>query len=183
MMMDEDRFWDIIDTSRYRAREMPRGPTQDFIDLHEQTLVEALRGITPSEVFAFRERFEYFHGMAYRWDLWAAAYWLHGGCSDDGFTDFRSCLISLGKERYFQVLRDPDSLADLVDLPDMPYLQAEGIQYVPSRVYEELTGEEMPEGDTYGPDEPSGERVDHDDDEVMGRHFPKLVARFPDMGD
>jgi hypothetical protein len=135
------------------------------------------------EVFAFSERFDYFHGLAYRWDLWAAAYWLHSGCGDDGFTDFRYNLVSLGKGRFFQALNDPDSLADLVDLPDTPYLQAEGIQYVPSRVYEELTGKRMPEGTSHGPEEPVGHRIDHDDDEVMRQRFPKLVAKFPDMGD
>lgn len=30
---------------------------------------------------------------AYRRDLWAAAYHANGGCSDDGFIDFRIWLI------------------------------------------------------------------------------------------
>jgi len=182
-MMDETRFWQIIDTSRQRAREMTRKAGEDFIDLHEKTLAEVLRGVTPGEVLAFDERFNHYHGLAYRWDLWAAAYWLHGGCSDDGFIDFRSCLISLGKELFFQVLNDPDSLAQIIDRPDAPYMQAEGFQYVPSKVYEEMTGQQMPSGEYKGPRAPTGERIDHDDDEVMRRHFPKIVEKFPEMGD
>lgn len=182
-MMEEARFWEIVDSSRQRAREMKRRPGQDFVDLHEQTLADALRHLPPAEIVAFRERFWCYHGLAYRWDLWAAAYWLHGGCSDDGFIDFRSCLISLGKKLFFQVLKDPDALADIVDRPDAPYMQAEGFQYVASKVYEEKTGEEMPEGEAYGPAKPAGRRIDYDDDEVMRRRFPKIVAKFPDMGD
>jgi hypothetical protein len=182
-LMDETQFWKIVDSTRDKARKMKRKPGQDFMDLHEQTLAEALRRLSPDDIAAFRERFWYFHGMAYRWDLWAAAYWLHGGCSDDGFIDFRTCVISLGKKLFFQVLDDPDSLADIVDRPDAPYMQSEGFQYVASKVFEELTGEEMPPGKAYGPKNPTGKRIDHDDDEVMRRHFPKIVAKFPDMGD
>ena len=125
------------------------------------------------------------HSQAYRWDLWATAYWLHGGCGDDGFLDFRSCLISLGKGLYLQILEDPDSLADLAGRFDIPYMQAEGFQYVASKVYREKTGQSIPEreADEGAPPEPAGERIDHDDAEVMRRRFPKLVARYPEMGD
>lgn len=35
----------------------------------------------------------------------------------------------------------------------------------------------------YDPEaQPAGKQIDHDDDEVMRRHFPKLVAKYPDMG-
>jgi hypothetical protein len=182
-MMEEATFWKIIDSSRQRAQQRQRRPGEDFLDLHEQALADALRQLPPTEIYAFRERFRYYHGLAYRWDLWAAAYWLHGGCSDDGFIDFRSCLISLGQKLFFQVLKDPDSLADIVDRADAPYMQAEGFQYVASKVYEEKTGEEMPEGEAHGPARPLGKRINHDDEDVMRRHFPRIVARFPDMGD
>ncbi len=183
IMVDEARFWQIVDDSRLKARAVKRRPDEDFIDVHERTLAESLRALPPAEIAAFSERFWHFHRLAYRWDLWAAAYWLHGGCGDDGFIDFRACLISLGKQLFFQALKDPDSLADVVGGADIPYMQAEGFQYVASRVYEELTGEEMPEGERHGPQEPMGTRIDHDDEEVMSERFPKIVAKFPEMGD
>jgi len=128
-MMNEDQFWDIIDTSRRQACKVKRQPTDDFIDAHEKTLADELRKLPPEQIAAFDYRFGDYERLAYRWDLWAAAYWLHGGCSDDGFMDFRACLISLGKEWFFRVLDDPDFLADLVGRPDVPYLLAEGFQY------------------------------------------------------
>ncbi|MBI5531292.1 MAG: DUF4240 domain-containing protein [Deltaproteobacteria bacterium] len=184
-IMTETRFWEIIDSSREAARLQERQPNQDFLALHEQSLADALRQLPPEEIAAFDDRFRAYHRFAYRWDLWAAAYWLHGGCSDDGFTDFRACLISLGRVLYFKVLQEPDSLADIVDHPDVPYMQAEGFQYVASRVYEEKTGERIPyePSDSHVVREPAGERLDHDDEELMRERFPKLVARFPEMGD
>jgi hypothetical protein len=184
--MTEDDFWTIIDASRERAKAVKLRPQEDFIDVHEKTLAEALRALAPERVVAFNDRFWFYHHLAYRWDLWAAAYWLHGGCSDDGFIDFRACLISLGRTLFFKVLSDPDELADIVDRPAIPYMQAEGFQYVAGKVYEELTGEEqipLTDSDDSGPWEPTGVRIDHDDDEVMRRHFPRIVARFPDMGE
>ncbi|WP_238537811.1 hypothetical protein [Zavarzinella formosa] len=71
-----------------------------------------------------------------------------------------------------------------MDRPDVPYMQAEGFQYVASKVYREKTGEEdMPLYASDHPDEPVGEQLDHDDEELMAEHFPKLVAKFPEMGD
>jgi hypothetical protein len=183
-MMDETRFWEVVDSSRRRAGQKKRRPQEDFLSVHEHTLAEALRRLSPEEIVAFDERFWDYHRLAYRWDLWAAAYWLCGGCGDDGFIDFRSCLISLGKDRFFRVLEDPDALADIEGRPDVPYLQAEGFQYVASKVYRELTGKDMPQGrGGRGRFEPEGKRIDHDDEDEMRRRFPRLVAKYPDMGD
>jgi hypothetical protein len=182
-MLDEARFWQIIDSSREQARQKKLAKGQDFIDVHEQTLAESLRTLPPDQIAAFNDRFWEVHQRAYRWDLWGAAYWLHGGCSDDGFIDYRACLISLGKDLFQRVLNDPDTIADLVDRPDVPYMQAEGFQYIAGRVYEEKTGKSMPLGESSGIDEPEGEKFDFDDEEVMSERFPKLLAKFPEMGD
>lgn len=183
--MDEARFWKIIDSTRQQARRRKRAPLKEIIRVHERTLAAALRRLTREEIAAFNERFWHFHHHAYRWKLWAAAYWLYGGCSNDSFTDFRACLISLGKRRYFLVLEDPDALADLVDRPDVGFLCAEGFQYVAGQVYEKKTGQliPLPESNQRGPVMPRGRRINHDDRRIMRRHFPKLVAKFPDMGD
>ncbi|HLJ57420.1 MAG TPA: DUF4240 domain-containing protein [Chthonomonadaceae bacterium] len=138
--MDEDEFWKTVNGSREAARAIPRRPSEDFIAVHERTLADALKRLSPEEVAGFEWRFREASRRAYRWGLWAAAYWLCGGCSDDGFTDFRACLISLGRAAYESALHDPDSLADVVALPGAPYMQAEGFQYVASRVYESMTG-------------------------------------------
>ena len=187
-MMDEDRFWEIIEESRRRALRDLR-PRRDFTDLQIDALTELLGSLSPEEVVGFDRRFDEYHFLAYRWDLWGAAYWIGGGCGDDGFTDFRATLIGLGRELYFRSLDDPDSLSDLVGRPETPCSQYEGLQYVAGRVYEKLTGtREMPaRGRRRGPaphlpPEPQGEEWDFGDREEFRRRFPRLVARLPDMG-
>lgn len=56
---------------------------------------------------------EEYMAMAYRNDLWAACAATGTHYSDDGFIDFRSWLISKGREVYMQVIKDPDSLAEI----------------------------------------------------------------------
>ena len=184
-MMNETRFWGIIDTSRTHARELPGRAGQDFIDRQEQTLAKVLRQLPAKEIAEFNRRFWSTHWQAYRWDLWGLAYWLHGGCGNDGFTDFRACLISLGKDVFFATLKDPDSLTDLLDRPNKPYMQGEGFQYVAGRVYREKTGHDMPTAtsDDDFPSKPAGEKFDFEDGEIMESRYPKLVAKFPEMGD
>jgi hypothetical protein len=183
-MMDEDRFWDIIEQSRTKAKKHRPKNGDELLDHQMEELSTMLRKLPAEEIVGFKHRFEDLCNREYRWDLWAAAYWLHGGCSDDAFIDFRSTLVSLGKEMFTQVLADPDALADLVDRPDVPYLGSEGFQYVATRVYKEKTGQEYQPGDEpTGPANPKGRRIDHDNEAVMRRRFPKLVAKYPDMGD
>jgi hypothetical protein len=186
-MMDEARFWSIIESTRDAAKARPRDRRTDFIDVHEQTLREALSALTPAEVAAFDVRFSELSVRAFRWDLWGAAYWMHGGCGNDGFTDFRACLISLGKDRFNAALDNPDSLADIIGLPDIPYMQAEGFQYIAGRVYKSQTGQEIHDSlyTVRAPEHPIGHNrdVDFGDREYMSKHYPRLLAKMPDMGD
>ena len=42
---------------------------------------------------------------------------------------------------------------------------------------------DIPIGEAPGPTKPARRRFDFEDEDVMRRRFPKLVAKFPDMGD
>src|SRR5437868_13361954 len=139
-MMDEDRFWNLIEESRKGIDPGKMEHGDEFQDRQAEKLCALLRGLPPEEIVAFHMRFTELEGRAYRWPLWGAAYWLHGGCGNDGFMDFRANLVSLGREWYTRVLEDPDFLAELVDRPDVPYMQGEGFQYHAPRAYAEKTG-------------------------------------------
>ncbi len=91
--MDKAIFWKIIDASRKQGRG----------DLAAQleVLRSRLEQLDPDEIVQFGRIFEEYHTKAYTWDLWVAAYLIGGGCSDDGFLDFRGWLISKG-EKVFQ---------------------------------------------------------------------------------
>jgi hypothetical protein len=134
--MDEDEFWAIIDT----ARAMPEQP-------FSTALVDVLAALPLDRVLAYEQRFEALHEAVYRWDVWAAAYLIGGGCSDDSFMDFRAGLIGLGRHWYERVAAAPDALAghplalgaaSAAGLEEA--LFSEEIAYAAMRAYERQTG-------------------------------------------
>jgi hypothetical protein len=54
-----------------------------------EALRTELRALSLDEIIAFEVAFRRYLNEAYTWDLWGAAYVIHGGCSDDGFEYFR----------------------------------------------------------------------------------------------
>lgn len=143
-----------------------------------EELTERLQALSPAEIIEFDAHFWQMQRRAYDWLLWAAAYVIDGGCSDDGFTDFRYGLISRGRAFYESALRDPDSLADL--LPDNDFIPKQGFGYVASRVYKAKTGEDMPDAELPPRGKPSGENWDFDDPELCAQKLPELWRRYGD---
>lgn len=185
-MMAEGRFWLLIDRSRSMV-DLTKVPNGDaFQEQQIEHLSDLLSALSPEEIVGFDIRSTYLSVRAYRWDLWDAAYWAHGGCGDDGFADFRDNLISLGQEAYKRVMSNPDDLADFINRPDVPYMLSEGFGYTAGKVYQQRTGRDIQEHFSLyptAPEEPIGERGDPDDEEEIQRRFPKLYAKFPDMGE
>src|SRR3984957_11384455 len=101
--MDTDDFWELIETARASA---VAGRA-----FHE-VLAGLLAARTEQEILDYQERFDEARQALYRWDVWAAAYLIGGGCSDDGFIDFRAGLIAQGRGWYQKAGASPDSLAD-----------------------------------------------------------------------
>jgi hypothetical protein len=104
--MTDAEFWALIDTSRLRAKGSPRR--------QKGALEQGLRTQTPDDIAEFNVRYTNLIRKAYHWDLWGAAYIIGQGCSDDGFWDFRSWLVSRGKRVYQAALRNPESLVRLI---------------------------------------------------------------------
>lgn len=102
--MTQAEFWEHIEKAR-RADPFA----------HADRLEARLAKLRPADILAFQHLWNRYTSRAYSWALWGAAYLINGGCSDDGFTDFRSWLILRGKKVYEAALKNPDSLADAVD--------------------------------------------------------------------
>jgi hypothetical protein len=85
---------------------------------------------------------------AYRSPLWAAAYVINGGCSDDGFECFRGWLIVQGRDVHERIVADPDALADLPIIraraPSAWPVECEATFCVAMEAYQAATGEELP---------------------------------------
>lgn len=138
--LTKDDFWKIIENAH-----ASKDQTEDeYLD----TLQAALVKLGPENIVRFQEFMDEYGSLAYVPGLWEAADVINGGCSSDGFINFRAWLMAQGKEVYLKALADPDSLAAL-DLPfDSEYTvpglcSMESFLYVPSDAYAELGQDDL----------------------------------------
>lgn len=166
--MDHEAFWSIIDESRAQGR--------GAIDRQTKALEQILTARPLDDVVAFQHLFGELEVQLYRWDTWAAAYVLLGGCSDDGFIDFRYWVISRGRDAVHAATTDPDALAQFITDPtNRDNGSAEIFGYVAADVYKRRTGTQITYGSTRHPAHPVGEDWD-EDFEVLDPRFPRLAA-------
>jgi hypothetical protein len=161
--MELERFWAVfadVDTPG---------------ELHDR-----LEALDRRELVAFERRHALLHAGSYDWGLWGAAYVIHGGCSDDAFSDFRSYLFSLGRSVFERALEDPDSLA-LIDGIDDEGEEWEDWSSPTMAVVHRRTGEYdfagPPDPGRAALEEPTGEDWDEDADD-LARRFPRLTAKY-----
>ncbi len=100
--MDVETFWELIEKSG--------GDDKRLATLLQELKSEEIRG--------FGDLLDIFHSKAYNWNLWAAAYLINGGCSEEEFDQFVYWLISRGEETYSNSVDDPDYLAEIVTVDD-----------------------------------------------------------------
>ena|SRR5260221_308063 len=114
---------------------------------------------------------------AYGWNLWATAYIINCGCSDDGFTDFCAWSIGQGTAIFETALEDPESLVDIVEYPYLtrtPHLIA-----VSDEAYRLKTSQDLlPHLSTHR-DHPAPTGDDWVESTV-GKKYPKLYSKFGD---
>ncbi|WNY28160.1 hypothetical protein MmiEs2_03420 [Methanimicrococcus stummii] len=131
-LMSEDKFWEIIELSK-------ADDPQDQLD----NLVEQLSAMTADDIFGFDYQLDKHLEMSYNSDLWAAAYIVCGGCSDDAFDYFRAWLVSKGRDVFEKALENPDSLLDVFEaMDDADFPENEEILYATLDAYDEATGKE-----------------------------------------
>ncbi len=127
--INKDTFWELI----AQAKEHPGGPSE--------WLMEQLMDLGSEQAKKFDDIACAYTSLAYQYGLWTAASVMErGGCTDDGFIDFRGWLIAQGREVYMAALKDPDSLADAPDYQDQRFAC---LPHMGDRAYEELTGREI----------------------------------------
>jgi hypothetical protein len=131
--IDEDLFWTLIE----EVRQAEQGTLSQA-----DALVEKLQRFRPGQIVAFERILQRRIAEAYREDIWAVAYIIQNGCSDDGFLYFIGWLLSQGREFYRSFLQNPEETA-LTLSPNEDY-QAEEILSVAYLAYQESTS-----GDIY----------------------------------
>ncbi len=127
--VNKDTFWTLI----AQAKEHTSGPSE--------WLMEQLVDMGPEQAKKFDDIANAYIGLAYQYGLWTAASVIdRGGCTDDGFLDFRTWLVAQGKDVYMAALKDPDSLADAPDYQDQRF---DCLPHMGERAFEELTGRDI----------------------------------------
>jgi Protein of unknown function (DUF4240) len=178
--VDNQGLWELIEAARGQVRDPADA---EAVAARAATLLSVR---PPGEIVSAGEVLWGLMADSYRRPLWAAAYLVNGGCSDDGFEYFRGWLIMQGRGVYERVVADPDALAGLaairVKAPGGWPVECEDTLYIDSRAYRAATGEELP-GLAFRIEYPEldpGWDFDFDDQAEMARRLPRLAALFLD---
>ncbi len=161
--MQNETFWELIEKSKI--------DTSDCEDQSEN-LLDLLSNLEPAEIVSFQEHFDKKLVDSFRWDLWAVAYLVNGGASDDGFLYFRGWLASQGKDYFEAALANPENAAKNAIVNE--FNECETILYIAGQAYEKITGNEIPRT-LNEPSQPTGESWEEEDIEEM---FPDIAEKF-----
>jgi hypothetical protein len=167
--MLKTEFWSIIDDSRKEAG--------DDGEQHVETLKVALEELEPNDLISFQHWFDEYFNSADTWGVWGAAYVIGGGCSDDGFLDFKAWLVSRGEKTLTAAVANPDSLAKVVKPGED--CQVEGFQCAAQWIWTEKAGKDFADFPlsplASNKDGIRGQAWSEDD---LGKLFPKLSKKF-----
>ncbi|MET9518004.1 DUF4240 domain-containing protein [Streptomyces sp. NPDC002994] len=174
--MDIEQFWNLMDQARGRAVD-----SSDADDIaHHATALLATH--EPQQIRDAQQTLWDLMAASYQAPLWAAAYLINGGCSDDGFDYFRGWLIAQGRTAFEQVIADANHLADLpaVQAAAEAGIDLEGEQTLSIAwdAYERATGTELP-SDAFTINYPNLDpawNFDFDDHSRIAAQLPRIAA-------
>lgn len=169
--MNKSDFWNYIETSKSES-------SGDY-DRQLEILGEKLGKLTADEIISFNSIFNEFYFQSNTRQLWAAAYIINGGCSDDGFDYFRAGLISQGERVFTDAVSNPENLVNVIKFEDGDLSPEshwatgfEEFMYVARKAYETAAGtDEIPSVLPEHTDT-TGEEWDEDNVELV---LPKLA--------
>ena len=156
--MDEKAFWAVIDETM-----------SDTQDTQAAKLKTELAALSRDGLIEFNLHYRNKLAEANSWDMWAAAYIINGGCSDDGFDYFRDWLISKGQAVFDAAQKDPETLKGVATPWDTEF---EEFRYVMLDIMEEVHNGEFPTVPSQKHSPPSGEEWDED---TVDTKYPKLA--------
>lgn len=142
--MDTEEFWNVMEQARGRAAD-----STDAEDIARRA-TELLAAQEPQQILDAQQILWDVMAASYKAPLWAAAYLINGGCSDDGFEYFRGWLITQGRTTFDQVVDDADRLADLPAVRAAASvgmdLEGERTLSIAGDAYEKATDAQLPAG-------------------------------------
>ncbi|MGW1065682.1 DUF4240 domain-containing protein [Streptomyces aureus] len=178
--MNKQQFWQLIEAARNQVLD----PDDSEAVAREATSLLASRPV--EEIIAAQQVLWDLMAESYTNPLWAAAYVINGGCSDDGFDYFRGWLIAQGRQVFEGVVGDPDALARLpivqASAADGVDLEGEDTLSIAWNAHITATGGQLPTDAftiRYPELDPAWD-FDFDDRGEMARRLPGLAALYLD---
>ncbi|MEU1183133.1 DUF4240 domain-containing protein [Streptomyces sp. NPDC005820] len=176
--MNKQQFWQLIEAARNQASN-----PNDGEDVARRATSQ-LAMHPAEEIIAAQQVLWDLMADSYTNPLWAAAYVINGGCSDDGFDYFRGWLIAQGREAFEGIVADPDALAELpvvrASAADGLDLECEEALSIVWNAHIMATGEQLPD-DAFTiryPELDPTWNFDFDDHSELTRRLPRLAALY-----
>jgi len=163
----DDSFWSLITLAHKSSTTS--GPA------FRKALATALASLGKQRTKLFHRELLAQVKRANLWDLWAAAYLINGGCSDDGFLYFRAWLVAQGQDIFEKAIANADSLADGGWAFARGEHEMEELLSVADDALEMLDSPADladPQGGA-----PKGKRFDPDDKAGLRTRLPRLAAK------
>jgi len=183
MKMDKQEFWRLINDSREKS--------EGDQELQEQLLIDGLKAHTPDQIVEFESILREYLIEADDFKIIAAQKIIEGSVSDDSYLYFRCWLIVQGDTVFLNALDDPDTLADVIEELYSEFdevLEFEELLYVATTAFEQRTGREEDEDDTFPRAVASTRGLEYDfnvvtkgkdwTEEQLPMMFPKLWEKF-----
>jgi hypothetical protein len=186
-IMDGDAFWAIVDGARTGVDDTRTGEGAEEVAARvDSRLIE----LGEDAAVGFSLRYDVLGAQSYDWNLWAAAYLMKGGCSDDAFDYFRAWLVAQGRSAWERAVQDPDTLAGLDIDPDDDFLECEDMLGVGRGAFDQddefyaaldAARAQFPAGTFSG--SLTGDDFDHEDEDEIRSRFPRLAEIYLDPAD
>ena len=172
--MRTDDFWAVIDRA---TADRPGSPGE----VAKRAIAE-LAARDPEEIVAWGRHLDKVMVASGKEDLWAAAYLINGGCSDEGFDNFRGWLIAHGREVLARSVREPDSLSEMPAVREAAIngavFEAGEVLTIAAEAHQEAAGAALPASEAPVTKPDPAMLWDFDNEEEMGRRLPRLSAMF-----
>ncbi|WP_328673651.1 DUF4240 domain-containing protein [Streptomyces sp. NBC_00328] len=176
--MNREQFWQLIEAARNQASN-----PNDGEDVARRATSQ-LATYPAEEIVAAQQVLWGLMADSYTNPLWAAAYVINGGCSDDGFDYFRGWLIAQGRDAFERVVADPDALAELAvvraSAGDGHDLECEEALSIVWNAHISATGKHLPD-DAFTiryPELDPTWNFDFGDHSELTRRLPRLAALY-----
>ncbi|NEA64596.1 DUF4240 domain-containing protein [Streptomyces sp. SID12488] len=178
--MNRQQFWQLIESARSQA------PNPDDGEAVARQAASLLATQPAEEIIAAQQVLWDLMADSYTNPLWAAAYVINGGCSDDAFDYFRGWLIVQGRETFERMIADPDALAELpvvrASAAAGSVLDCEDVLGIAWTAHITATGRQLPD-DAFSiryPELDPTWNFEFDDRGEMTRRLPRLAVLYPE---